>query len=213
MAADVARKYPVHGIHLDFIRYPDPDHSFDRASLAAYDSARTLDPTLDFSEMRRRFVTWAVAETRDSLGQFSPRPALSAAVWGTYTNPRGWRGVSTGYSRVLQDTRVWDAEGLVDALVPMVYWPMNVEYGDRLDYAYLADDHAIRNAGPVYTGLLVPAVGRAGLTAHVERARLAGAQGISVFSYSSLEAANAWGLMRSGPFHWPARLAKNPDLR
>jgi hypothetical protein len=32
--------------------------------------------------------------------------------------------------------------GLVDGLAPMVHWPMTPDYGERLDSAYPADEHA-----------------------------------------------------------------------
>jgi uncharacterized lipoprotein YddW (UPF0748 family) len=142
VAADIARNYEVGGIHLDYIRYPDPGYSFDAVSLLAYDSARTLEPGLGFDEMRRRFVTMAVAETRDSLKAVDPDADLSAAVWGIFRNDRGWSGVSTGYGSVLQDARAWDRLGMVDGLAPMVHWPMTPDYGERLDFAYPADEHA-----------------------------------------------------------------------
>lgn len=205
VAADIARKYEVGGIHLDFARYPDPGYSWDVPSLAAYDSARALEPGLGFDEMRRRFVTLAVAETRDSLKAVDPWAHLSAAVWGIYRNDRGWSGVSTGYGSVLQDAREWDRLGIVDALAPMVYWPMTPDYGDRLDFAYLADEHASAVTSPVFVGMYVPGMDGTSLVRHVERARMAGAEGMAVFSYSSLESGGLWGPLRMWGFHWPAR--------
>jgi uncharacterized lipoprotein YddW (UPF0748 family) len=205
VAADIVRKYDVGGIHLDFVRYPDPGYSYDEASLQAYDSAKALEPGLGFDEMRRRFVTMAVAETRDSLKAVDPVADLSAAVWGIFRNERGWSGVSTGYASVLQDARAWDRLGIVDALAPMVYWPMTPDYGDRLDFAYLADEHASAISGPVFVGMYVPGMDGTILVRHVERARMAGAEGIAVFSYSSLESGGLWAPLRMWAFHWPAR--------
>jgi len=205
VAADIARKYDVGGIHLDFVRYPDPGYSFDESSLLAYDSARVLEPGLGFDEMRRRFVTMAVEEARDSLEAVDPEAAFSAAVWGVYRNERNWSSVSTGFASVLQDARAWDRLGIVDALAPMVYWPMTPDYGDRLDFAYLADEHAAAISAPVFVGMYVPGMDGRSLVRHVERARMAGAEGVSVFSYSSLESGGLWGPLRTWGFHWPAR--------
>ena len=205
VAADIARYYEVGGVHLDFVRYPGPEYSYDIPSLSAFDSQKALEPGLGFDEMRRRFVTRAVEEVRDSLKGVDGSLELSAAVWGIYQNKQGWSGVSTGYESVLQDARAWDRLGIVDALVPMVYWPLAEVYGDRLDFAYLADEHATSVAGPLFVGMYVPGLDGEGLANQVERARMAGAEGVSVFSYSSLEDGSLWGPLKTWAFHWPAR--------
>jgi uncharacterized lipoprotein YddW (UPF0748 family) len=207
VAADIARRYRVGGVHLDYIRYPGPEYSYDHASLLAFDSVSALEPGLGFDEMRRRFVTWSVAETRDSLKEVGRALDLSAAVWGIYQNKLGWSGVTTGYESVFQDARAWGRLGIVDALVPMVYWPLADAYGDRLDFAYLADEHVLSVDGPVFVGIYVPGLDGRGLAQQVERARMAGAEGVSIFSYSSLEDESLWGPLETWAFHWPARRA------
>ncbi len=206
VAADIARSYAVDGVHLDFIRYPDASWSHDAPSLAAFEEARAMEPDLDYSEMRRRFVTASVAETRDSLRAVSPGAALSAAVWGIYRNTLGWDGVTTGYGTVFQDARLWDLQGLVDALAPMVYWTIKPAYGERLDFAYLADEHSSSLTSSAYIGIYAPDLDGPGLARHIERARLAGAEGVSVFSYSALEGAGLWPQLRWGAFYWPAEV-------
>ncbi|NJD19022.1 MAG: hypothetical protein FIA95_07040 [Gemmatimonadetes bacterium] len=204
-AADSGRTYDVGGSHLDFIRYPDTNYSYDAPSLAAWDSAKAKAPGLGFDEMRRRLVTRAVAETRDSIRAVSPRAKLSAAVWGIYQNSRGWSGVSTGYGTQLQDARAWDQQGIIDVLAPMVYWTITANYGDRLDYAYLAAAHAAAVKTTLLVGMYVPGMDGTALARHVERARMAGAEGISVFSYTALNDAALWTPLKSWGFRWPAR--------
>ncbi|MDH5760771.1 MAG: family 10 glycosylhydrolase [Gemmatimonadota bacterium] len=87
VAADIVRNYGVGGIHLDFIRYPGTDDSYDTPSLAAWDSARVTEPTLDFDETRRRFVTRAVEETRDSIRAVSEGARLSWRYGGSMRTP------------------------------------------------------------------------------------------------------------------------------
>jgi len=205
VAADIVRKYDVAGIHLDFIRYPSTDYSYDAPSLAAWDSAKVKEPGLGFDEMRRRLVTRAVAETRDSIRAVSSRAKLSAAVWGIYQNHRGWSGVSTGYGSVLQDARAWDQQGIIDVLAPMVYWTITANYGDRLDYAYLADEHAAAVKTTLLVGLYALGMDGTSLARHIERARMAGAEGISVFSYTALVDGGLWTPLKNWGFHWPAR--------
>jgi uncharacterized lipoprotein YddW (UPF0748 family) len=208
VAADIVRKYEVGGIHLDFIRYPGTDYSYDAPSLAVWDSAKATEPGLGFDEMRRRLVTRAVTETRDSIRAVSTRAQLSAAVWGIYQNSRGWSNVSTGYASIFQDARAWDQQGIVDVLAPMVYWTIASNYGDRLDYAWLADDHAAAVKTTLLVGMYVPGMDGTALARHVERARMAGAEGSAVFSYTALNDASLWTPLKSWAFHWPARRAE-----
>jgi uncharacterized lipoprotein YddW (UPF0748 family) len=105
---------------------------------------------------------------------------------------------------VLQDARSWDRAGVIDALVPMVYWGIKPSYGERLDFAYLADDHATNVQAPVFIGMSVPGMEGPALARHIERARIAGAEGVSLFSYSALENGNLWDVLPAGPFYWPA---------
>jgi len=214
VAAELARSYPVAGVHLDFIRYPGRDVSFDAASLAAFETLRAETPHLTFDDARRQFVTWAVAEVRDSLqmvgggGQRGAGEAaqLTAAVWGIYRNVRGWSGVSRGFDDLFQDPRRWAELGLVDAVAPMVYWSIQPEYGSRLDFAFLADEHVGGTAGAVEVGIDAHGMDPAALAQQVERARLAGAQGVAVFSISALDAdLRRWSWLREAAFRWPAR--------
>ncbi|HUH12311.1 MAG TPA: family 10 glycosylhydrolase, partial [Longimicrobiales bacterium] len=201
VAADIARHYAVDGVHLDFIRYPDPSWSWDAASLASWEAARGDEPSLTFEEHRRRLVTRAVRETRDSLLAARPQARLSAAVWGIYRNERGWSGVSTGYDDRLQDARAWVAEGLVDVLAPMVYWTIKPGYGDRLDFAYLADEHAAAvDTRHVYVGLTAEHIDFAELARQIERSRVAGAEGVAVLSARLLHERGWWEALRQGPF-------------
>lgn len=206
VAAEVVRNYPVAGVHLDFIRYPGPAYSFDAPSLAAWDSMRATEPALAFADARRRFVTMAVAEVRDSISAAAPDRALSAAVWGIYRNARGWANVSRGYEDRLQDPRRWDALGIVDAIAPMIYWPMAGEYGSRLDFGWLADEHVAAYAAATWVGIDAHGLSGPELARHVERARLAGAEGVAVFSLSALEAEpSRRGWLQEAAFRWPAR--------
>lgn len=211
IAAELGRRYPVAGVHLDFIRYPGPAWSFDAPSLAAWDSMRVAEPALTFEDARRRFVTMAVAEVRDSLDLAAPGRELTAAVWGIYRITRGWSNVSRGYEDRFQDPRRWDALGLVDALAPMVYWPMGETYGARLDFGWLADEHVAAVGAHTWVGIDAHALPGPELARHVERSRLAGAEGVALFSLSALDALpERWGWLQEGAFRWPARPAPRP---
>jgi len=132
------------------------------------------------------------------------RRATLLAVWGIYENTRGWSGVTTGYETIFQDARAWDEQGIFDVLAPMVYWTIKPTYGERLDFAYLADEHAAAVHTSLLVGMYVPGMDGASLARHVERARIAGAEGVSVFSYSALNDAALWAPLKNWGFHWAA---------
>jgi uncharacterized lipoprotein YddW (UPF0748 family) len=168
---------------------------------------RQDDPGIGFDEARRRFVTWAVAEVRDSMRVAGgDAPELSAAVWGIYRNVRGWSAVSRGFDDHFQDPRKWIEEGIIDRVAPMVYWGIKEEYGSRLDFAFLADEHVAGLGGRhVEIGIDAHQTDPAALAVQVERARLSGARGIAIFSLSALDAdPRRWSWLRDAAFRWPA---------
>jgi len=206
VVADISRRYAIDGMHLDYIRYPDATFSYDTQTVNSFARAQASEPGLTFHEHRRRLVTATVREVRDSLTAGRHGLALSAAVWGVYTNSKAWSGVATGYDTRFQDSRGWLDSGIIDVIVPMIYWPIQPTYGGRLDFAYLADEFAASpGTGRVYIGMghNYPSdnfcIG-CDAVKQIYRARKAKADGVSVFSGQVIRAANLWGAIRSGPF-------------
>jgi uncharacterized lipoprotein YddW (UPF0748 family) len=218
VAADLTRRYAIAGVHLDFIRYP-ARAPVDSLTQAFWSNARVTNPGLTLDDFRRQLVTDAVRLVRDSLQVARPRAVLSAAVWGIYRNSNNWSAVSTGFDDRLQDAWGWAEQGLLDVLVPMVYWPIAASYGARTDFAYLADQHASNvTQRHVYVGLaLEHMAGGAGLNvtelaAEIERARRAGAEGVSVLSGALVQQHRLWSVLAAGPFKRKARLPDRPWL-
>jgi uncharacterized lipoprotein YddW (UPF0748 family) len=212
VAADLVRRYAVAGIHLDFIRYPARS-PVDSLSQALWLNARVTDPALTLDDFRRQAVSDAVRLVRDSLRAARPRAVLSAAVWGIHRNTNNWSAVSTGYDDRLQDAWSWAAQGLLDVLVPMVYWPISSSYAARTDFAFLSDQHAAGvTQRHVYIGLTLehmetgPTFNVGELVAEIERARQAGAEGVSVLSGALLKKHRLWSVLAAGPFKRKARL-------
>lgn len=207
VAADIVRNYAVDGVHLDYIRYPYTSYSYDAASLAAYDQARAAQPGLGYDEFRRRLINATVAEVHDSINAVRRTARLSAAVWGVYRNTAGWSNIASGYDARLQDSWGWTQAGIIDAIVPMIYWNIK-EPGARLDFGWLADDFArgVTNRH-VYIGMGVYAPGvdatfcvGCDVVAQIYRARRAGGQGVSVYSAQLVRGANLWDAIAAGPF-------------
>ncbi|MGD2105150.1 MAG: family 10 glycosylhydrolase, partial [Anaerolineae bacterium] len=119
VAADLVSRYDVDGIHLDLVRYPGPDYSYDPFTEAALDATG-----LSRAEWQRQRVTQLVNRIYSEV--ILPRADvwLSAAVWPVYEDKWGWNGLE-GYADLYQDSQGWVQGGVIDAILPMIY-PSNV---------------------------------------------------------------------------------------
>ncbi len=199
VAADVVRRYNVDGIHLDYIRYPYGDPSYyDKASWDAWIAAGK--PGI-FDDFRRAAVSDIVKQVHDSMQAVRPAARLSAATWGVYKANSvtvSWSpNPATGYEARLQDPKDWADKGIIDAVAPMVYWKITPTYAQRLDFAYLTDEHlkTITNRH-VYIGLDIEndSTG-AMMIRQIKRTRVAKAPGVAVFSAQLLQNLHLWHLL------------------
>jgi uncharacterized lipoprotein YddW (UPF0748 family) len=132
--AELVARYPLDGLHLDYIRYPDVlpftpgsrfgvglDFGHGEATRERFRRETGREPPspperLGNSELwdawRRDQVTRLVGRIRDEARAVRPALALSAAVW-SYAD--------RAYLSIGQDWRRWLEEGLVDFAVPMAY--------------------------------------------------------------------------------------------
>ncbi|MFN3653569.1 MAG: glycoside hydrolase family 10 protein [Armatimonadota bacterium] len=140
VCADIAARYDVDGIHLDYIRYADGKLCYCNGCLARLEESlagkvapeklaalkkkgRTGLPTgyaWSWKQFRRDQVTALVREVRTAVRSARPEAMLSAAViaWGRFS---GDFKKSDAYNVVGQDWYGWIREGLVDAVCPMTY--------------------------------------------------------------------------------------------
>lgn len=137
VVTDLARNYPVDGIHLDYIRYPElggKDEGgpqavgYNPVSVARFNRVHGTtglparhDPA--WNAWRRQQVTQLVRRMRAELLEVNPRVIFSAALipWGDGpADEAGWEQTAP-YSRVFQDWHAWRREGLLDVTVPMNY--------------------------------------------------------------------------------------------
>lgn len=206
VGADIARRYEVHGIHLDFIRYPGLKWSHDAPSLAAFG----FDPKTNaaaWDQFRRNQVTAAVREAHDSLLAAKPAAVLSAAVWGIYKDK--WQGTtSRGFDQYFQDPPAWTLAGILDVAVPMIYWRTTSNYCDRTDWLCLVDDHkALHQASGrhVYMGMNAE-LGAAEMVSQIGLGRDRGVKGFSIFSYGSARSTGLFAVLGTGVFRLPAKV-------
>ena len=202
IARDLARRYPLDGLHLDYVRYPTEDFDYSRAALAefraalagelspadlaALDARATASPLVfadrypeRWFEFRRASVTWLVDGMASAARAERPGILISAAVL---------PDAAAALARKLQDWPSWASRGIVDALCPMAYAEDRPGFRAQLDAVH-------RDAGPaaVWTGIGAYRL-TARETAHrVREARRAGATGVLLFSYDSVAS-------RRGPY-------------
>lgn len=131
MAVDIVANHPVDGIHLDYARYASEQHGYHPQVLARYraETGATGDPEprdAAWSDWRRGQVTALVERVASALEATGRDVVLSAALIAWGEGPGG-NGVASfadtrTYRDALQDWESWARDGLVDVLMPMVYF-------------------------------------------------------------------------------------------
>lgn len=134
VVADLLSRYDVDGVHLDRIRMAGPSYSHDDESERLYDEAKASEPGLSYGEFMQRQVTAVVEAIFDAVIETRPEVTLSAAVWGIYERLPGC-STSQGRADYHQDSMAWLEQGIMDVLVPMIYWPE--EEGSCTDFRVL----------------------------------------------------------------------------
>ena len=214
---EVATKYDVDGIHLDYIRYPDNDHCFCDGCKARFSeeyerkTGRKLDdfPTCvredkairaAFDEWRRSHITSLVRSIRKTLDEKRPNVALSAAVFS---------GVDSAKRSVAQDWIGWIDEGLLDFVCPMDYT------ADAAGFAATVRGQldAVAGRTPVYPGIGMTAtgisMGAEQVAAQVVEARKAGADGFTIFNLDPRTAKVALPALKKGATAEPTERRKD----
>jgi len=187
VASEIASNYDVDGVHLDYVRYAGPGYSHDESSEAAYAKAKEETPSLSWGDFQRETLSSFVSELYASVVSATPDVKVTAAVWGIYKDIFGWGGTSQGYFDYFQDSHEWLARESVDAICPMVYWPLTSPKGGWTDFATLADDHLAAASGRhVYVGLKADYPDFGEIAAEVAYLREKGAPGYLVFAWSTL---------------------------
>ncbi len=148
VATDIASRYAVDGIHLDYVRYPGRDYSYDGLTVQAC-SADPACPGVSDEAWRgayqREGVARLVARVAAQVRAARPGIWVSAAGWPQYRNvvcrerPPGPSGedrpplcvtTTRGYDDMYQDYYAWLADGSVDFVTPMLYtWSTQSELG------------------------------------------------------------------------------------
>jgi uncharacterized lipoprotein YddW (UPF0748 family) len=210
VAADIARRYEVDGIHLDRIRYPGNAWSWDAASRAEFGKNPDRYP-VEWKEYRTNLVSRMVRETHDSIDAVKPGLVLSAAVWGIYDDIWKWKTLA-GKTDLMQDSRAWAKDGFIDILVPMTYSRIKSPHCARIDWGCMLDEQiegSEKETGrQMYIGIDA-SKGAREIVSQIRLARAKGATGMAIFSFTDADNSNVWPLLSSGVF---AREATVPEM-
>jgi uncharacterized lipoprotein YddW (UPF0748 family) len=198
LMAELAARYPVDWIHLDYIRFPcepeEPYFSYDARTRELCRAETGVDPLAlkardtgnplwnVWLEWNRDRVTAFVSELRAALKSGGRAVRISAAVFPEPANAAVLIG---------QDWERWAADGLIDMLCPMLYTNDTALF-DKLGRRSAAAVRAGRRDGRV---LVCPGIGIG--TSHnqatpeimleeIGLSRALGADGVVFFSTSSL---------------------------
>lgn len=198
VAGEVAERYPVDGIHLDYIRYPGPDMGYHPRVREEFASAYGQDPLgLDpasplkavWDDWRRQQVSNVLRRAAAVARLARPGLRVSAAVFPDLTEAGKVR---------FQDWPRWVLEGDVDFVAPMAYSDSTSEVERLLVAGWQAAP-----AQAVFPGLGAYKFGRNanGFVAQLKAVLAHNPAGIMVYSYQSLqEMPGALSLLASGPF-------------
>ncbi|MDT8325062.1 MAG: family 10 glycosylhydrolase, partial [Bacteroidota bacterium] len=173
---DLVRRYPIDGIHFDYIRYPDRGF-VDDATYRRYGRGVNRD------DWRRDNVSILVRDAFTRLTRIRPSLVVGSAPIGIYRNIPGAKGWE-GRNAIFQDSRRWLREGYHDYVVPQIYWGLT-RRGSRIDFEALVEDWKRDASGRhVYAGVAAYKKEIAPwLQEHVDATRDRGADGVVFFRY------------------------------
>lgn len=192
---DVVQRYPVDGVHLDYIRYPGPQFDYNLGALQAFrqdlDAAMTpaerrrFDPSSvaaliaatdtypeRWTGFRRSRLNALVLRIRTVVKKRRPDAILSAAVY-----PDAQEASSVRF----QDWSMWVENRWLDVVCPMVYTPDAQTFATQV-----ASVRQVAGTRPVWAGIGAYRLSAAQTVDNILTARKLGANGIVLFSYDSL---------------------------
>jgi uncharacterized lipoprotein YddW (UPF0748 family) len=193
---DIARRYDIDGVHLDYIRYPTSDFDYSRDTVAAF--RRSVVPDLGTADVRRfdaemagrepliytqafperwrgfraARLTALLTSLRTAVKAVKPAALVSVAV---VPDPR------EAATHRLQDWHAWIDAGLVDVICPMAYTTDPGVFA-----AQIAATTQIAGGHPIWAGIGAYRLSSEQIVENAQTARRLGVGGIILFSYDSL---------------------------
>ena len=189
---DVLKRYPVDGLHFDYVRFASPDFDYSRTSLKKF--RKWLEPQLNskereqlnsavtplavpamfaakFADFQRLQVTTLVERIYKAVKKRRPEVVVSAAVFANDEN---------AYTRRFQDWRRWLQMGILDVACPMAYSTDTAVFQKQIEVAATTAHNAKRS---VWAGIGAYRIPSDSTVEKINVARSLNAEGFILFSY------------------------------
>lgn len=196
LCRELVQRYPLDGIHLDYIRYAGTDAGYSRHALSMFQKevfpsldkkerqeiAKRLpsEPTLltkryagRWADWKRNAVTGMVAAISDAVRSVRSDIVVSAAVFADLKEAR---------TSVSQDWPLWLERRIVDVVCPMAYTTQRGRFEEQLKIAAKE-----RRSGKVWAGIGSWQLKPEETVDRVKRARTSGMDGVVLFSHGDLQ--------------------------
>ena len=195
VVADIATRYEVDGIHLDYARYPNDQFDYSRYAIAEFRAeirpqlAAPLRAALDrqqeidlFAYPDRFPAEWTTfRRARMSALMMRLRTRVKTARPGTMMTVAATPDAQEAFDHRLQDWRTWIESGFVDAICPMAYTQEPGRFAEQIAAARdIAGGHAI------WAGIGAYRLTPAETVDNIWTTRRLGTGGFVLFSYDSL---------------------------
>lgn len=125
---DIVSKYAVDGIHFDDYFYPG-------ASFADQSTYKQYGGGLKIEDWRRDNNTALIRDTYQSIKAIKPQVAFGVSPFGIWANAKQIPGGSDtagnqSYVNHYADTKKWVEQGIVDYIMPQLYWQIGYSLAD-----------------------------------------------------------------------------------
>ena len=157
VVADIAKRYPVAGIHFDdyFYPYPPAGGKVNFPDSATYARYRSGGGKLELDDWRRDNVNRLVARASQAVKSARPGAVFGISPFGIYTKgqPSTVKAGLDQLNEIFADPVKWMRSGWVDYLVPQLYWKDNSpqSFGELLKW--WRGSAANPRGVPIYPGI------------------------------------------------------------
>ncbi|MEX0869738.1 MAG: family 10 glycosylhydrolase [Nitriliruptoraceae bacterium] len=205
---DIADRYPVDGIHLDYVRYESQRHGYHPRNLASFaaETGRSDIPAPDdarWSDWRRERTRQVIVDAAAALALHEVTLSAATIAWGGGPDNTSGFAQTNAYTDTLQDWNGWVRDGLLDAVLPMVYFRAHepdqaANFDQWIDYlAGLSTDDSGAGTVTVVPGIGGWLNGTDDVAGQITAARTATGH-VAVYSYqqpTSDEIADFWKVL------------------